>query len=85
MLVAYFLEVGLVLIFVPWSTFWDRNLFAEAVPALHAALQNNFVRGAISGVGVINLVAGFFEFVALLVPVRSSGDVTDRPPVGIDG
>ena len=85
MLVAYFLEVGLVLIVVPWSTFWDRNLFAEAVPALHAALQDYFVRGAISGVGVINVGAAFFEFIALLVPIRSSGDLSDRPPVGIDG
>ena len=82
---VYFLEVGLVLIVVPWSTFWDRNLFAEAVPMLHAALQNNFVRGAVSGVGVLNVGAGFAELVALLVQMRPGAGVDERPPLGADG
>ena len=27
--VAFFLEVGLLLIVLPWSAFWDRNYFAD--------------------------------------------------------
>ena len=32
--VAFFLEVGLLLIVVPWSGFWDQNYFATAWPLL---------------------------------------------------
>jgi len=64
-LVVFFFEVGVVLIFIPWSAFWDRNYFAQLLPSLHAAMTNNFVRGAVSGLGVINLVAGFAELVSV--------------------
>jgi hypothetical protein len=59
--VAFFLEVGLLLIVVPWSSFWDQNYFADTWPIVRAIVTNNFVRGAISGLGVVNLVAGFAE------------------------
>ena len=47
-LVVFFFEVGVVLIFIPWSAFWDRNYFAQLVPPLQAAITNNFFRGAVS-------------------------------------
>lgn len=58
---AYFLEVGLILVFVPWSAFWERNYFAVSLPLLQAIVKNNFVRGAVSGIGVLNLVAGLAD------------------------
>jgi polyferredoxin len=68
--VAYFIEVGLLLIVVPWSAFWDRNYFLAAWPLLHTALDNNFARGAISGIGFVNVCAGVIELVSLLVRRR---------------
>lgn len=59
--IAYFLEVGLILVFVPWSAFWERNYFSESLPLLQAIVKNNFVRGAVSGIGVLNLVAGLAD------------------------
>src|SRR5204862_7808960 len=56
--VAFFLEVGLLLAVLPWSTFWERNYFAESWSPLHAFMTNNFVRGAVSGLGIVNLAAG---------------------------
>jgi len=64
--VAYFLEVGLLLVLVPWSGFWDRNYFAATYPVLHDWLINNYVRGAVSGVGIVNLLTGFDELASLL-------------------
>ena len=52
----YFLEAGLVLIVAPWSTFWDRNVFAQ-----FPFVSNEFFRGAVSGVGVITAAAGLAE------------------------
>ena len=49
------------LILIPWSAFWDRNYFVESLPALGALLTNNFVRGAVSGLGVVNLLAALGE------------------------
>jgi hypothetical protein len=64
--IAYFLEVGLILLFVPWSVFWERNFFAESLPLVHAVVKNNFVRGAISGIGVLNLLAGLVDLRTLI-------------------
>jgi hypothetical protein len=66
--VAFFVEVGLLLIVLPWSTFWERNYFAYAMPMLHPLLTNNFVRGAISGLGVLNLLAGLAELAPVFTP-----------------
>ncbi len=66
-LIAFFLEVGFVLIVVPWSSYWDRNYFAQAMPLLHAAITNDFVRGAVSGLGLINVAAGVSELVSLML------------------
>ena len=46
---------------LPWSGFWERNYFAVAWPPLQSLLTNNFVRGAVTGLGLVNLGAGFTE------------------------
>ena len=65
-LVVFFFEVGVVLIFIPWSAFWDRNYFAQLVPSLQSTITNNFVRGAVSGLGVVNVVAGLTELISIV-------------------
>jgi len=64
--VAYFLEVGLLLVLVPWSGFWDRNYFAVTFPTLREVLHNNYLRGAVSGLGIVNLLLGFEELASVL-------------------
>jgi hypothetical protein len=65
LLLAYFVEVGLVLLVVPWSPFWDRNYFVDLWPAVAAVTGSNLVRGAVSGLGIINLWAAMAELAAL--------------------
>ena len=65
--VAFFFEIGFALLVVPWSSFWDRNYFAEAVPAVHTIITNSFVRGAVSGLGLINLISGLGELISILL------------------
>jgi hypothetical protein len=74
LLILFFFEIGFLLIVVPWSAFWDRNYFAQALPPLGMLITNNFVRGAVSGLGVVNVVAGLLELVAMVL-ARAS----DRP------
>ena len=72
LLIAIFLEAGFALMVVPWSAFWDRNYFAQAFPLVREIITNNFVRGAVSGLGVINLVVGVRELVSVLLARRDS-------------
>lgn len=55
---------------VPWSAFWSRNVFADALPALAPVLANPFVRGAVSGVGAITAIAGLLECAAAIASRR---------------
>jgi hypothetical protein len=68
---AYFLEAGLVLIVAPWSSFWERNFFAGALPLLAHVASNPFVRGAVSGIGAITALAGFAELAGFFGSTRS--------------
>ncbi|MBI4887123.1 MAG: hypothetical protein HY824_08520 [Acidobacteria bacterium] len=68
--VAFFIEMGFVLIVIPWSAFWDRNYFAQLLPPLRALITDNFVRGAVSGLGLIDVAVGITELVSIVL-VRS--------------
>lgn len=70
--ITYFLEVGLLLVLVPWSAFWDHNYFAASSPLLRSVFQNNFVRGGVSGLGIVNLCAGMADLGALFATRRLS-------------
>jgi hypothetical protein len=61
LLTAFFFEAGLVLLLVPWSVYWERNYFVQALPLIEPFLTNDFVRGAVSGLGLVNLLAGLVE------------------------
>lgn len=56
--------------FIPWSGFWERNYFADLVPVVGAAIKNPFVRGAVSGLGLINVIAGFAELFSMFSSER---------------
>jgi len=73
--VAFFLEVGLLLLVLPWSAFWERNYFAQAWPALQPLLKNNFIRGAVTGLGLVNLGAGFMDLAGVFT-ARDRRDVS---------
>ena len=72
MLIAFFLEVGFLLAVVPWTPFWDRNYFAQWVPWLQAAMVNPFVRGGVSGLGVVNMATALGELVSAILALRRS-------------
>lgn len=70
LLAAYLIEAGLLLLVAPWSAFWERNYFNEAWPLLRAFATNNFVRGAVSGVGALCIVTSLLELVELILGWR---------------
>ena len=72
LLIIFFVEVGLVLAVAPWSAYWERNYFAGLTPLLHAVITNSFFRGAVSGLGVVNLAAAISELRSLLATRRTN-------------
>jgi hypothetical protein len=52
-------------VLIPWSGFWDRNYFAATLPFVRDIVENNYVRGAVSGLGIVNICAALAELVDL--------------------
>jgi hypothetical protein len=63
---ACFFEAGLLLVVLPWTVFWDRNYWFDALPLLHAVSQSPYLRGAISGLGVLNVGIGVVEIAEMV-------------------
>jgi hypothetical protein len=55
------------LLVVPWSAFWERNYFGDLVPAVHAVITNNYLRGAISGLGLVNIWFALSDLAAVVM------------------
>ena len=66
LIIALLIELGLLLIVVPWSTYWERNYFAQVSPLVQVIVTNNFVRGAITGLGAVNVIAALTDLAALV-------------------
>jgi hypothetical protein len=66
LLIFYFVETGLLLVVVPWLPFWERNWFIRSVSWIADTAQSGYARGAISGVGILLLLAGLVELASLL-------------------
>jgi hypothetical protein len=76
---AYFLEAGLILIVAPWSAFWDHNILAAWYPPAAALITNAFVRGAVTGIGLITAVAGLIELAGVFGLRRREQPAGDAP------
>ena len=61
LILLVWLELGLVLLLVPWSDFWEINYFLYQYPGLRCS-KNAFFRGAVSGLGVMNIFMALEEF-----------------------
>jgi uncharacterized membrane protein YpjA len=61
--VLFFIQVGMMLVIMPWTLIWTQNSLVAGNIRLHDFLTHGFVRGAVSGLGVINLWIGIADAV----------------------
>jgi len=69
----------LLLVIAPWTRLWVHNLFAAAVPGLAAVAGSLFVRGAVSGVGLVTAVGGLRDLAAVLFS-PAPAEASEAPP-----
>jgi hypothetical protein len=87
------LVVGILLLVLPWTPYWNDNFFLDFIRSrlhaswLTAALQSGYGRGAVSGLGALNILAGlrdafkFRESVSLLTAWESPPSALPLAPV----
>jgi len=63
---ACFFEAGLLLIVLPWTTLWERNYLLAVIPWVHELVQSAYLRGAVSGLGLVNVGIGVAEISAMV-------------------
>lgn len=68
----YCLEAGLFFTIVPWTRIWTLNSLLHSSLAVGMWADNPFVRGFVSGIGVLHLILGARELVRLTRSRRGS-------------
>jgi hypothetical protein len=48
--------LGVLLIVIPWLVYWDHNFFLDKYPGLIPFLLHPSVRGAVTGLGTLDIV-----------------------------
>ena len=60
--VVLLFEMGALLLYLPWSTFWEQNYFLNHYVWLRAVILHPSIRGIVSGIGVLDIFVAFGLF-----------------------
>ena len=70
--ILFCFELGVFLLVFPWLDYWDNNSLATLTPWISSVWNNPYFRGALSGLGVLNI------YISLLEVFRLRRPATDR-------
>jgi hypothetical protein len=56
LLVVLAFEMGALLLYLPWSVYWENNFFLSHYPWLMRVVLHPSFRGAVSGIGVLDIL-----------------------------
>lgn len=68
----YCVEAGLFFTVVPWTRIWTMNALLHSSASVALWADNPFLRGFVSGVGVLHLIVGTRELFRLVRARRGS-------------
>jgi hypothetical protein len=79
---AYLVEAGLILVVAPWTLVWQRNVVGYWLPWLGTWINNEYLRGAVSGIGIVTIFAGLRDLTGAFLsgPRRTAEPSDDRVP-----
>jgi hypothetical protein len=55
LLVVLAFEMGALLLYLPWSIYWEQNYFLSHFPSMMRIVLHPSFRGAVSGVGLLDI------------------------------
>jgi hypothetical protein len=64
------LLVGLVLAVAPWTSLWEANWLLQPWAGLRALAMSGFARGAVTGLGLVNVLVAVADLHARLLAAR---------------
>ncbi len=59
LLVILCFEMGALLLYLPWTLFWEQNYFLSHFPSLLPVMLHPSFRGLVSGIGVLDIFLSF--------------------------
>jgi hypothetical protein len=59
LLIILYFEMGALLLYLPWTNFWEQNYFLGHFPSLLPILLHPSFRGFVSGIGVLDILLAF--------------------------
>jgi len=68
--ILFCFEVGIFLILIPWSVFWESNLLLDYVAFLRPLVLHTFFRAGVSVLGAIDIFIGLTELRYFLRSLR---------------
>ena len=71
--IIFCLELGIFLFILPWASFWSQSYFISHFPVLLSISRNNFLRGAVSGLGLADIWLAIYEIWRFFQPSPTSG------------
>jgi hypothetical protein len=69
--VMFCLQMGMMLLFLPWTPPWSSNSWLAEHWTLRSIVTNYFVRGLVSGLGLVDIFIGIWEAVNYREPKRA--------------
>jgi hypothetical protein len=67
------LLVGVILAVSPWTSLWETNYLLQPPSALRSIVLSAFTRGAVSGLGLVNIVLALYDAHQLLAGEADRG------------
>jgi hypothetical protein len=64
--VIFCFEIGVFLLVFPWLEYWQNNIAATYASWLEDMWGNPYFRGALSGLGLVNIYISFLEALRLI-------------------
>ncbi|HET9220439.1 MAG TPA: hypothetical protein VFR18_25895 [Terriglobia bacterium] len=64
-------EIGLFLVFIPWSELWEGNYLLNYVPAFRPIVLHGFFRAGVTLLGGIDILIGISELRHFVKSVRT--------------
>lgn len=68
--ILYCLEAGVFFIIAPWTRFWTSNPLFQSTELLALVTESFYLRGLVSGLGLVHILVGAREAVMLFVGRR---------------